>query len=33
MLKKNFDEKQMLSNNENKAFINNILDPIEFLKT
>ena len=32
MLKKKSDEKQILSNNANKALINNISDQIEFLK-
>ena len=32
MLKKKSDEKQTLSNNENKALINNLIDQIEFLK-
>ena len=32
MLKKKSEEKQILSNNENKALINNLIDQIEFLK-
>ena len=32
MLKKKSYEKQILSNNENKASINNLIDRIEFLK-
>ena len=32
MLKKKSDEKEILSNNENKALINNLLDQIEFVK-
>ena len=32
MLKVKSDEKQLLSNNENKALINNLIDQIEFLK-
>ena len=32
MLKKKFDEKQILSNNENKALINNLIAHIAFLK-
>ena len=32
MLKKKSDEKQILSNNENKALINNLIDQTEFLK-
>ena len=32
MLNKTSDEKQILSNNENKVLINNLIDQIEFLK-
>ena len=32
MLEKKSDEKQILSNNKNKALINNLTDQIEFLK-
>ena len=32
MLKKKFDEQQILSNDENKALINNLIDRIKFLK-
>ena len=32
MLKKRSDDKQILSNNESKALINNLIDQIEFLK-
>ena len=32
MLKKKTDEKQILSNKEKKALINNLIDQIEFLK-
>ena len=32
MLKNKSDEKQILTNNENKALINNLIDQIEFLK-
>ena len=32
MLKKNYDQKQILLNNESKALINNVIDQIEFLK-
>ena len=31
MLKEKSDEKQILSNNEDKALINNLIDQIEFL--
>ena len=31
MPKKKSDEKQILSNNENKALMNNLIDQIEFL--
>ena len=33
MLKKKSDKKQILSNNKNKALINNLIEEIEFLKT
>ena len=32
MLRKKSDDKQILSNNESKALINNLIDQIEFLK-
>ena len=32
-LKKKSDKKQILSNNKNKALINNLIEEIEFLKT